>query len=38
MFLTVEAQERLNVLMAKRPGATMGEIISEALNEKEQRQ
>ena len=38
VFLTTEAQERLNALMAERPDATMGEIISEALNEKGQRQ
>jgi hypothetical protein len=36
VFLTTEAQERLNTLMAERPDATMGEIISEALKEKEQ--
>lgn len=35
VFLTTEAQERLNTLMAERPDATMGEIISEALKEKE---
>lgn len=31
IFLTPEAQQRLNILMAERPDATMGEIISEAL-------
>ena len=31
VFLTPEAQQRLNALMAERPDATMGEIISEAL-------
>lgn len=31
VFLTTEAQERLNVLMAEHPDATMGAIIGEAL-------
>ena len=31
VFLTPEAQRRLNALMGERPDATMGEIISEAL-------
>ena len=31
VFLTVEAQKRLNTLMAERPDATMGAIIGEAL-------
>ena len=35
VFLTPEAQERLNALMAERPNATMGEIISEILTQQE---
>ena len=31
VFLTLEAQQRLNARMAERPDATMGAIISEAL-------
>ena len=36
VFLTPAAQQRLNAIMAERPAATMGEIISEALTATEQ--
>ena len=35
IFLTPEAQQQLAAIMAERPDATMGEIISEALKPQE---